>query len=300
MTATVLREPETAAGSESVGRRAHVIALGNEKGGTGKTTTAMHIAVSLLKQGKRVAAIDLDSRQKSFARYIENRAGFAVRTGHRLPAPTVAVVDRSMHGNADEAMADEAARLEAVLDAARADADFIIIDMPGNDTNLSRLGHASADTLVTPMNDSFLDFDLLAKFDPDNLEIKGPSLYSEFVWECRKKRLMARRPAIDWVVLRNRVSSTNARNKRRVGGALSALSARIGFRVAPGLSERVIFRELFPLGLTLFDLPLKGVPVAFTISHVSARQEIRELVATLRLPPAGPASSSNRDPALNA
>ena len=265
-------------------RTGHVIAFGNEKGGTGKTTTAMHVVVSLLKLGRKVAAIDLDSRQKSFARYIENRADFVSRTGHTLLMPSIRVIDRSKAPHTTDAVADESERLDHALAEAREEADFIVIDMPGSDTSLSRLGHAAADTLVTPMNDSFLDFDLLAKFDPDSLEIKGPSLYSEFVWECRKRRVMKRAPAIDWVVVRNRVSALEARNKKRVASALESLSSRIGFRVAPGLSERVIFRELFPLGLTLFDLPLAGVPVSLTMSHVSARQEIRELLATLRLP----------------
>jgi chromosome partitioning protein len=244
--------------------------------------------VSLLKLGRRVAAIDLDSRQKSFARYFENRAAFMARSKHKLLMPTIRVVDRSKATNRDDILADESARLEQALNEAREEADFIVIDMPGSDTVLSRLGHAMADTLVTPMNDSFLDFDLLAKFDPESLEIKGPSLYSEFVWECGKRRVLKRAPAIDWVVVRNRVSAIDARNKKRVAGALETLSSRIGFRVAPGLSERVMFRELFPLGLTLFDLPLDGVPVSLTMSHVSARQEIRELVATLRLPGLAP------------
>ncbi len=263
---------------------AHILALGNEKGGTGKTTTAIHLAVSLLKLGRRVSAIDLDSRQKSFTRYFENRADFIARSGHKLPMPEFRVIERSKLTDTREAAAEESSRLDAALAQARAESDFVVIDMPGSDTHLSRIGHQAADTLVTPMNDSFLDFDLLAKLDPESLEIKGPSLYSEFVWECRKRRVMKRAPAIDWVVVRNRVSNVDARNKRKVAGALDQLAARIGFRVAPGLSERVIFRELFPLGLTLFDLPLSGVPVALTMSHVSARQEIRELLGTLNLP----------------
>jgi chromosome partitioning protein len=237
----------------------------------------MHVAVALLKLGKKVAALDLDSRQRTMARYFENRAAFMERTKHQLSMPLLKVVEPARDK-------DEMVRFGEALAEARAEAQFIIIDTPGSDTSLSRLGHAAADTLVTPMNDSFLDFDLLAKFDPESLEIKGPSLYSEFVWECRKRRVIARRPAIDWVVMRNRVSNLEARNKKRVAGALDALASRLGFRVAPGLSERVIFRELFPLGLTLFDLPAPGVPVAFTMSHVSARQEVRNLLATLHLP----------------
>jgi chromosome partitioning protein len=263
-------------------KRAHVIVFGNEKGGTGKTTTAMHVAVALLRMGMTVSAIDLDSRQRTFARYIENRRDFAARMGHTLPFPEVQVVERAK-ATAD-ASADESARLADALAQAKAGSDFVIIDTPGNDTNLSRIGHAAADTLVTPMNDSFLDFDLLAKLDPDSLEIKSPSLYAEFVWDCRKRRLIASRANLDWVVMRNRVSSTEARNKRKVAIAVDRVSSRIGCRVAPGFSERVIFRELFPLGLTMLDLPLPGLVMPLTMSHIAARQEVRELLSTLRLP----------------
>ena len=265
-------------------RGAYVIAFGNEKGGTGKTTAAVHLTILLLKNGYRVSAIDLDSRQKSFFRYIENRGAFAARSGHELEIPRVRVVDRSRSALFAEASAEEGSAFERALNEARANADYVIIDTPGNDTLLSRLGHAAADTLVTPLNDSFVDFDLLAKLDTETLKVQGPSLYSEFVWECRKRRVLSRRPAIDWVVMRNRISALDARNKRRVGSALKELSARIGFREARGIGERVIFRELFPFGLTVLDLPLSGVPVAFSMSHVSARQEIRSLLTALQLP----------------
>jgi chromosome partitioning protein len=267
-------------------KRAHVIVFGNEKGGTGKTTTAMHVAAALLRLGMKVSAIDLDSRQRTFARYIENRRDFAERTGRALPLPQVQVVERSKtpSDSGADASADENARLAEALARAKAEADFVIIDTPGNDTLLSRLGHAAADTLVTPMNDSFLDFDLLAKLDPDSLEIKSPSLYSEFVWDCRKRRLIASRANLDWVVMRNRVSATEARNKRKVTLAVERVASRIGCRVAPGFSERVIFRELFPLGLTMLDLPVPGLAMPLTMSHIAARQEVRELLSTLRLP----------------
>jgi len=275
-------EPAPTNGSEPR-QRTHVIVFGNEKGGTGKTTTAMHIAVAIARAGRKVFAIDLDGRQRSFARYIENRVAFSERTGRNLPTPEVEVIERSK-GARSEADADEGARLNDCLTRAREKADFIVIDTPGNDTTLSRLGHAAADTLVTPLNDSFLDFDLLAKFDPDTLTIKGPSLYAEFVWDCRKRRLMTHRANIDWVVMRNRVPSAEMRNKRRVATAVEQLSTRIGCRVASGFSDRVIFRELFPMGLTMLDLPIRGLAMPLTMSHVAARQEVRELLAMLHLP----------------
>lgn len=266
------------------GARAHIIVFGNEKGGTGKTTAAMHVAVALAKTGKRVAAVDLDSRQKSFTRYIENRNEWAAKAGASLPALESFAVSRSLAKSLDAAAEEEARKFAEILAATADGFDFVIIDTPGSDTPLSRLAHAEASTLVTPMNDSFVDFDLLARVEPSDFTIKGPSLYSDFVWDCRKKRLMARKPALDWVVMRNRISSAEMRNKRRLSSALDSLAERIGFRVAPGFGDRVIFRELFPMGLTMLDLPQPRLGIPLSMSHVAARQEVRELILTLKLP----------------
>jgi chromosome partitioning protein len=197
------------------------------------------------------------------------------------------VVPRSNLKSLDEGAAEEAAKFADILADVEARHDFVIIDTPGSDTQLSRIGHAAADTLVTPMNDSFVDLDLLARIDPQSLEIKQPSVYSDFVWDCRKRRLMARKPALDWIVMRNRISSTDTRNKRRMSGVLDKLSERISFRVAPGFGERIIFRELFPHGLTMMDLPQKALGISLSMSHVAARQEVRELLQTLKLPGIG-------------
>jgi chromosome partitioning protein len=264
--------------------RPHVIVFGNEKGGTGKTTAAMHVAVALARAGKRVAAIDLDTRQRSFSRQLENRGEWPKRTGKLLAAPELCLMTRSSQRSLDAAAEEEAVRLVEVFAAVENDFDFVVVDTPGADTQLSRLAHAAADTLVTPLNDSFVDFDLLARVDPATFEIKQPSVYSDLVWDCRKKRLLARKPALDWVVMRNRVAATEARNRRRVSAALDALAERIGFRVAPGFGERVIYRELFPMGLTMLDLPQPGLDISLTMSHVAARQEVRELIVSLKLP----------------
>jgi chromosome partitioning protein len=247
----------------------------------------MHIAVSLARMGKRVAAIDLDSRQRSLTRQLENRAAFRERSGADIPIPDSHVVARSNLKSLDEGAAEEARKFADVLAEVETRHDFIVIDTPGSDTQLSRIGHAAADTLVTPMNDSFVDLDLLARTDPQTFEIKQPSLYSDFVWDCRKRRLMARKPALDWVVMRNRISSTDTRNKRRMSGVLDKLAERISFRVAPGFGERIIFRELFPHGLTMLDLPQKALGIPLSMSHVAARQEVRELLLTLKLPGIG-------------
>ncbi|MCW5738050.1 MAG: AAA family ATPase [Enhydrobacter sp.] len=266
--------------------RAHVLVIGNEKGGSGKSTTAMHIIVSLLSDGGKVATIDLDARQGTLTRYVENRAAFAKRKGIDLPMPMHAAVHAS--GNP----ADEKARFETALEPAVLGADFVVIDTPGSDTHLSRLAHTWADTLLTPLNDSFIDLDLLARVDPDTLKIVRPSIYAEAVWKQRQIRSMQGARPVDWIVMRNRLSSLAARNKRDMASVIEALAKRIGFRVAAGLSERVIYKELFLSGLTLLDLKRGGAGPSLTMSHVAARQEVRDLVASLNLPPPDAASPS--------
>ncbi|MEX1110037.1 MAG: division plane positioning ATPase MipZ [Dongiaceae bacterium] len=265
-------------------RRPHVIVLGNEKGGSGKSTTTMHVIVALLREGWRVASLDLDARQGTLSRYVENRNAAAAELN--LPLPTHRRLARSTLDSVLAARAEEAERFAAAM-AELADNDFVVIDTPGSDSHLSRLGHARADTLVTPLNDSLLDLDLLARFDAEGQKILGPSIYAEMVWEQKKARALADGDSIDWIVMRNRLSHLDARNKRRMGKLLDELSKRIGFRLAPGFSERVIFRELFARGLTLFDLRQKGTGVSLTLSHLAARQEVRGLLEAIGLREAG-------------
>lgn len=265
----------------SDGRRAHIVVLGNEKGGSGKSTSAMHLVVALLEQGRRVATIDLDGRQRTLTRYLENRAK-AVAEGANMLMPSFAVVTRSEIPDFHEAQADERNRFLGVLEPYVDNHDVVIIDCPGSDSFMSRLAHGCADTLLTPMNDSFIDLDLIARVDPNDHSILGPSLYSELVWEMRKRRARTG-GTIDWLVMRNRVGHLDARNKRRVSEVLARLAKRIGFRVVAGLSERVTYRELFLQGLTMLDLGRTGQTL--TMSEVAARQEVRTLVASLDLPP---------------
>ncbi len=269
----------------SVEKRAQVIVLGNEKGGSGKSTAAMHVIVGLLRDGYKVGAIDLDARQATLGLYLEARAAFAKARGIDLPQPLAAAVQRSELDSRAEAEADETARFTAALGALSQACDIVVLDCPGSDTFLSRLGHAQADTLITPINDSFVDFAMLAKVDPDNHDVVRPSIYSEMVWEARKRRFSRDRGRIDWIVMRNRLGATEARNKRDVGATLEALAKRIGFRTVRGFGERVIFRELYLQGLTLMDVKeVGGLGIHMGMSHVAARNEVRALIGAIKKP----------------
>ncbi|RRH72474.1 division plane positioning ATPase MipZ [Falsigemmobacter faecalis] len=262
---------------------AHIIAVGNEKGGSGKSTTCMHVATALVRAGFRVGAVDLDLRQRSFGRYIENRMAYLQQTGLELPTPILRDLPEVAAGALQPGENATDHRLSSVVAELDQLCDFILIDCPGSHTRLSQLAHSLADTLITPMNDSFVDFDLLARIEPETGKIKGPSIYAEMVWQARQLRAQAGLKPIDWIVLRNRLGAQQMHNKKKVGKALEDLSRRIGFRVIPGFSERVIFRELFPRGLTLLDLKDVGVE-SLSISNVAARQELRDLMKELRLP----------------
>ena len=253
----------------------HLIVFANEKGGSGKSTTAVHTAIALAKAGRRVAALDLDTRQRTMSRYLENRAATAAKRGIALIQPPYVTLGDLTEAGFDGAIAGLAE-----------EAEFIVIDTPGCDDPLARHAATRADTIVTPINDSFIDLDLIGQVDAETFKIKKPSFYAEIIWDARKARAKADGGTVDWVVLRNRLQHVEARNMRRVGLALAELSKRVGFRVIPGLSERVIYRELFPKGITLLDLQELG---ELGISHIAARQELREMVSALQLPETQPA-----------
>ncbi|MFN4092253.1 MAG: division plane positioning ATPase MipZ [Brevundimonas sp.] len=259
-----------------------VIVVGNEKGGAGKSTLAIHIATALLHAGKQVAIIDLDLRQKSMARFFANRTAWTEANGQTLPMPSVPDMgDGKALAKAD--VAEQQARFDAAFAEAAANADYVVIDTPGGDTAISTAAHARADLIVTPLNDSFVDFDMLGQVDPVTLDLIKPSLYAESVWEARKARAVQRGGSIDWVVLTNRLAVAEARNRRRLEEKMLKLAKRVGFRVGPGLRDRVIYRELFPFGLTVADLSNDVRPVAVSLAHVAARQELRNLMQSLGL-----------------
>ena len=248
----------------------HFIVFANEKGGTGKSTTAVHTAIALAAAGHRVGALYLDQRQRTMTRYLENRDA------------TMRRLDKQLAYAAYEVLEDQSeAGLEAAISRLGEQADVIVVDTPGRDDPIARSAILKADTLVTPMNDSFVDLDLIGQVHPENFKVTKPSFYAELIWNSRTQRAKETGKGVDWVVLRNRLQHITSHNLQRVGAALDELARRVGYRVIPGLGERVIYRELFPKGLTLLDLSELG---EVGLGHIAARQELREMVSGLAIP----------------
>ena len=264
-------------------RRPHVIVIGNEKGGSGKSTTAMHLVIGLLLDGFEVACIDLDSRQGTLSNYLSNRQQLIIDKSIDLPLPEIRAIEHSMMRNREAAGVEDEERIADTITELSEVNDVIVIDTPGTDSVLARLGHSFADTLITPLNDSLIDLDVLARVDPTSLKVQKPSHYSELVWQQRKLKAMRDGGSIDWIVMRNRLSHLDAQNKQLLERLLIDLSARIGFRQVSGFGERVIYRELFLLGLTMMDSLEMIAPKKLSLSHISARQEVRCLIDAINI-----------------
>ncbi len=249
---------------------AHVVVFANEKGGVGKSTAAFHTCISLVNEGARVLAVDLDPRQRSLACALENREGTARRLGIRLPQPRYSVLTHQT----DAGLHQEIARIGSGC-------DFIIIDVAGHDSAIARHAIVMADTLVTPVNNSFVDLDVLGRIDPLNFRFKGLGCFTRLVHDLTENRARRGKLSLDWVVLQNRIRHLGARNEHDVAVALQKIATKAGFRVSDGLSERVVYRELFPYGLTLFDL--KWLPDMGRVNKV-AKDELDHLITGLRLP----------------
>ncbi len=260
---------------------AHVIVLGNEKGGSGKSTIALHLAVGLMQLGFRTTVADFDERQRSLFRYIENRRSHIAECAVPLPCP--GIYEPPMTDDALPAH-ERMNRIDTELRELCRHTDFLIIDTPGSVTDVAKLAHSFADTLVTPMNDSLIDLDVLARIGKGSMPALAPSQYSYLVLEQRRRRLKDYGAGTDWIVLRNRMAPIASSNNERIGKILHDLSPKLGFRIAPGVCERVIYRELFLTGATVLD-PIDLIAgYRLTMSHVTARIEVRGLVESLWLP----------------
>jgi chromosome partitioning protein len=266
-------------------RSAHVIVVGNEKGGTGKSTLSIHLTVALLKAGRRVATIDLDTRQRTLTRFVENRTSYGSQAEWPVETPRHFAPDR---GESDDKRANETLEFGAFADAIAAvehDYEFVVVDTPASDSYLMRLAHSLADTLVSPVNDSYIDIDVFSRVHHDRRMRGQISHYADLVLEARRRRKLVDGGLIDWVLTRNRVATLQSNNSRQIAVSLDKLARELHFRTVDGLHDRVIFRELFPIGLTALD-PIEEASKhgVLTPSQQAARREIDSLMNNLRLP----------------
>jgi len=285
----------------------HVVVIGNQKGGSGKSTFAMHIIVALLKAGKRVACFDLDLNQLTLTRYLGNRREWDQEHERKLELPDYYPVseevahrrawsrgvdqfishfkkngrahqDDVIDGGAFGHSADLRQFIAQLKEIGRAHKhDFIVIDTPGGVQHLSLVAHGMADTLITPINDSFLDLDVLVAMERSDLEPE-PSVYANMVWRALEARRNVSGRATDWIVVRNRLESAETNNQRQITRVLDVIQRTLGFRVARGLLERPVYREFFAAGLTVFD-PIEG----FESAAVPARLEVQNLIREIGL-----------------
>jgi chromosome partitioning protein len=257
----------------------HVLVLGNHKGGSGKSTLAIHLAIGLIKEGRRVASIDLDFHQKTLTHYFENRRAWARERKLPIDIPTHLCVDSLRTGRPVSTENARMSRLSSAIASLEDNHDFIIIDTPGGATSLGLFAHSLADTLVTPVNDSFLDVDvIIGSRQPAGGPMVAPE-YPETVRYALDARARVTQKATNWLVVRNRVSPRSSKNASNVLAALKSAAVTAGFSVVEGLSERVIFREYFSAGLTAFDaaeISLLGGKA--NSSNVMARLEVRRVL----------------------
>lgn len=248
---------------------AHVIVFANEKGGVGKSTLAFHLASSLCNAGHKVVTVDLDPRQQTLSRALQNREGTARRLGISLPMPGHVVLRHA-----------SASALHQEIGRVGWDADFVVIDAPGHDAPIVRIAISMADTLITPVNNSFVDVDLLGQFDAVTGKLKCFGAFTRLIQELREVREYRRQPPTDWVVVQNRLRRLGTHNERRVADAIVDLGPKAGYRTVSGVGERIAYRELFLLGLTVFDLA--HIP-QFARAQPTAKREIGAMLAALRL-----------------
>ena len=260
------------------GKRTRCVVVGNEKGGSGKSTTVINLIFGLMDSGHKVTCVDLDFRQRTLNRFLECRTAYGEAKGLQLAMPEIRRFSPSALGLVASARGAELSRFDGFMKGLQSDSDFIVIDTPGNDTVLGAHAHSHADVLITPVNDSFIDLDVIAKVSPLEYDVIGPGHYTESVWQQREVKMARDKSATEWLVLRNRLSALESNNKRAMDMVMKELVERFGFKALPGFGERVIFRELFLKGLTLFDVDASGGDSRRTMSHVAARHEVRNLL----------------------
>ena len=260
--------------NDPIQKKAHVIVVSNEKGGTGKSTISMHLAIKLMQEGFSVATVDMDGRQGTLSKYLENRENFCARHKISLPIP----VHYKFSPQEDYSLipADRAnirTQISKLLD----NYDAVIIDTPGTKNYLFEEAHKFADTLITPISDSLIDLNVLSEIDFESGHIGKPGHYASYIWDVKKYLASQGKTYLNWIVVGNKISALNSHNKVQFFEYLDKLSKLYGFRITPGFKDRVIYKELFLEGLTVLDMQTPELKRKMSVSHIAAKREIRAL-----------------------
>lgn len=265
--------PRVVVDNVSRNKTAHapIILFANEKGGVGKTTLVFNTAIDLCNRGYRVLAIDLDFRQRSLARAIENRMASNRCLGLDLPVPKVCVLQQP-----------SGPMLVQELNRLGSDRDVILIDAPGHDSPVARRAMALAQTIVTPINPSFFDLDVLGHFDPVSLKFRKPGPFAQAILDIRAEQMRRNLLPARWIIAKNRIRGAERSHNKRIEPMLAQLSDQLGLTIAEGLTERVAYRSLLQYGFTISDI--KRVP---QLAHMQIRnvKEISRLTNELNIAP---------------
>ncbi len=252
-------------------KKSHIIVVSNEKGGTGKSTLSMHLAVLLLNEGFKVATIDVDGRQGTLSKYIENRKSNNLKNNLNLPIP------EHISFSIDSDMSENIENLKQTVEKLQTDFDAILIDTPGSKNYLFDEAHKYADTLITPISDSFLDLSVIADIDFETQKIKNPSHYAMHIWEVKKHLAAQGKAFLNWIVVGNKISPFQSNNQKQVFSYLKKLEKLYGFRSIIGVKDRAIYKEMFLEGLTVLDMQNETLKMKMSMSHLAAKREIFKL-----------------------
>ncbi|MBL1241901.1 MAG: AAA family ATPase [OCS116 cluster bacterium] len=265
-------------GKPAENNTSRVIVLGNEKGGTGKTTLAIHLLLGLQAKGARVAAIDLDGRAAGFSKFLENREAWAKHSRQNIYTPPFFTVSPSQNKDVAQREQEDFAAFAGAVEKLEHISDYLILDLPSGDTYLGRLAHSMADILITPLNDGFLDVNILGDVDDEDFSVKHINPYGKYVLDCLNRRKNIDGKGFTWLLVKNRVSSLGAKHKLKIDKALNNLAEKLGAKIATNIGDRVIFRELYAMGLSVFDVLDKQTGVKATASHNEAKKEVLDLI----------------------
>lgn len=255
-------------------KKAHIIVISNEKGGTGKSTISMHLAIKLIQEGFNIATIDMDGRQGTLSQYLEHRRTFCKKNNIDLPCPQ----HYRFSPCSDYAVIPaETKIIRQQLDGLSTQYDALIIDTPGHKNYLFDIAHEYADTLITPISDSLIDLNAISEIDFITGREGKPGHYASYIWDVKKHLAAQGKPYLNWIVVGNKVNPLKSRNKNIVFEYLHRLAKLYGFRVNEGFKDRVIYKELFLEGLTVLDMQHEKLKRKMSVSHIAAKQEIRRL-----------------------